>query len=455
MQQFDAIVIGAGQAGSPLAHSLADEGWEVALIEREHLGGSCINYGCTPTKAMLASAQAAHAARNSAPLGIEAEELRVDLDRIIDRKDKIVQGWRDGQQEHADQRPTLHLFRGTGRFAGPHTVIVNGEELSAHKIMINTGTRAARPAITGLDEVPYLTNRSILELRELPDHLVVVGAGYIGLEFGQMFRRFGSQVTIIEVTEQIVPREDNDVAASLQEALEAEGIAFRLSSRCTKIEAHDRESVHLTIETDDGDRQDLIGSHVLIAAGRAPNTEALDLSAAGVETEDGWIPVDGHLETNVKGIYALGDVNGGPAFTHVSYNDFQVVLHNLLHKEKKSTSDRIVPYAMFTDPELGRVGMTEREAIEAGYDLKVGQIPMSWVARAIESGDTDGMMKVVVDGSSDRLLGAAVLSQQGGELVQTLMALMMVDAPWTTFRGATFIHPTLTEGFFTLMDQVK
>lgn len=458
MQEFDAIVVGAGQAGSPLAHSLADEGWKVALIERDHLGGSCINYGCTPTKAMIASARVAHSARDSDRFGVDTGDVRVELDRVIDRKDEIVQAWRQGQQEHAENRPSLHLYRGTGRFAGAHTVEMKGERLVADLIFINTGTRAALPPIDGLDQVSYLTNKSILELRELPEHLLVIGGSYIGLEFGQMFHRFGSQVTIVEMSSQIAPTEDADVAASLQDALEAEGLEIHLSSLCTNAHQDEDGQVHLAVKDDEtGESRHLSGSHLLLATGRVPNTDDLNLAAAGVEHVDGWIPVDEHLQTNVEGIYALGDVNGGPAFTHISYNDFQIVLHNLLAKgeNRKSTEDRIVPYAMFTEPELGRVGLTERQARQNGHRIKAGSIPMDWVARAIESGQTKGMMKVVIDAETDRLLGAAVLGPGGAELVQTLMSLMMTDAPWTTFKGAVFIHPTLTEGFFTLMDNVE
>ncbi len=456
MKGFEAIIIGSGQAGNPLAHNLADSGWKVALIEREHMGGSCINYGCTPTKTMLASAQMAHYARRAPQFGVQTGEVRVNLAEVVARKDKIVREWRAGQEHHATSRPNITLYRGAARFTGPHTVAVNDEELTAPHIFINTGTSPLILPIEGIESVPYLTNRNIMDLTRVPDHLLVIGGSYIGLEFGQMFRRFGSEVTIIEYMEQIIPREDADVAAALQEALEAEGIRFHLASQATGVEPAADGSLRLTVQgRNDGESRVLTGSHILLAAGRRPNTDELGLEAAGIETRRGWIPVNEYLETNVPGVYALGDVNGGPAFTHIAYNDFQIVFYNLLHTDKRSTAGRIVPYALFTDPELGRVGMTEKEARAAGRPIKVGTIPMGWVARAIERDETAGLMKVVVDANTDRILGAAILGVAGAELVQTLMALMMADAPWTLFHKAVYIHPTLTEGFFTLMDNVK
>ncbi|MFQ5614692.1 MAG: mercuric reductase [Anaerolineae bacterium] len=456
MKTYQAIIIGSGQAGNPLAHNLADQGWKVALIEREHMGGSCVNYGCTPTKTMLASAQIAHYARRAPEFGVRTGEVSIDLPKIVALKDKIVHDWRSGQEHHATSRPNITLYRGAASFTGPHTVSVNGEELTAEHIIINTGTSPLILPIDGIHQVPYLTNRNIMDLQEVPEHLLVIGGSYIGLEFGQMFRRFGSEVTVVEYMDQLVPREDEDVAQALQEALEAEGIRFLLSSEATQV-AQDRDGrLTLTVEArNGGGSRQLQGSHILLAAGRRPNTAGLNLEAAGIEAKRGWIPVNEYLETNVPGVYAAGDVNGGPAFTHIAYNDFQILYHNLLHEEKRSTQGRIVPYALFTDPELGRVGLTEREARQAGYNIKVGSIPMSWVARAIERNETAGMMKVVIDADTERILGAAILGSSGAEVVQTLMALMMADAPWTLFYKAVYIHPTLVEGFFTLMDNVE
>ncbi|MBI3983307.1 MAG: mercuric reductase [Gemmatimonadetes bacterium] len=455
MKTFQAIVIGSGQAGDPLARELADRGWTVALIEREHLGGSCINYGCTPTKTMLASAQIAHYARRAAEFGVRVGPVGLDLAAVVSRKNDLVSRWRQAHEKGVAKRPGMTLYRDAARFTGPRTVAAGGDELTAEHVFINTGTRPLVLPIRGIERVPYLTNRTILDLTEVPEHLVVVGGSYVGLEFGQMFRRFGSRVTIVEFADQIIPREDEDVARTLREALEAEGIAFHTSAEVTSVEGG-AGRLRLTIAPRAGRApQTVEASHLLLAAGRAPNTDDLGLDAAGIAHTRGWITVNEYLETNVPGVYALGDVNGGPAFTHISYHDFQIIYHNLFHAEKLSTTGRLVPYALFTDPELGRVGLTERDARAAGRSIKVGKIPMGRVARAIERSETAGLMKVVVDAETERILGAAILGVGGGELVQTLMALMMADAPWTLFREAVYIHPTLTEGFYALMDSVR
>jgi len=455
MNLFDAIVIGSGQAGNPLAHRLADKGWTVALIEREHLGGSCINYGCTPTKTMLASAQIAHYARRAPDFGVRVGPVTVDLATVVSRKNAIVQQWRSGQEKHAAKRPTITVFRGAAWFVAPHAVEVNGEQLTSEHIFINTGTSPLVPPIEGIESVPYLTNRDVMDLTEVPEHLVVVGGSYVGLEFGQMFRRFGSRVTVVEYTDQIVPREDADVAEALRAALAGEGIAFHVSAEVAEV-ARSNGTIQVTVKDQRrGEREVLDASHILLASGRRPNTDGLGLDVAGILSDRGWVKVNEYLETSVPGVYALGDVTGGPAFTHISYNDFQIAFHNLFYEAKLSTAGRLVPYALFTDPELGRVGMTEKEARASGRSIKVGTIPMSRVARAIERNETAGLMKVVVDADTDRILGAAILGTGGGELVQTLMALMMTDAPWTLFYRAVYIHPTMTEGFFALMDSVK
>ncbi len=452
--KYDAIIIGSGQAGNPLSESLTDQGLEVALIERAHLGGTCINTGCTPTKTMVASAQVAYYARNAARWGVHTGEVRVDLPKIIARKDAIVRSFRSGHERKVESRDNLHLYRGHARFLGPRQVVVGEDVLESERIFINTGTRTDLPRLEGLDQVNYLTNASLMEVQELPEHLLVLGGGYIGLEFGQMFLRFGSRVTVVHRGEEILTREDPDVAGELQKALEAEGMRFVLQARTTRAAKKDGR-IELSIEAGNGS-QTLTGSHLLVATGRRPNTDDLGLDRAGVETDKrGFIKVNARLETNVPGIWALGDVKGGPAFTHISYDDYQIVYGNLFEGRNLSIENRLVPYSVFTDPQLGRVGMTEKEARATGRKLKIGKIPMSWVARAIERDETAGLMKLIVDAESDRILGAAILATEGGELIQTLGAVMLTGAPYTILKGAIYIHPTLAEGFFSLMDDVK
>ncbi len=454
MPRYDAIVIGSGQAGNPLSHKLADSGWSVALIEREHLGGTCVNTGCTPTKTMIASAQVAYYAGHAAKWGVETGDVRVDLARIVARKDAVVNQWRSGQERNVEKRKTLHLYRGQARFIGPHKVQVGDEQLEGERIFINTGTRPTVPAIEGLKQIDYLDNASIMRLTEVPEHLLVLGGGYIGLEFGQMFRRFGSQVTVIHRNDQLLPHEDADVATALQQALESEGIRFILNANTTRV-VRDGQGVALTVEAGGG-TQVLHGSHVLVATGRRPSTDDLGLGDAGIQTDDrGYVRVNERLETTVPGVWALGDVKGGPAFTHISYNDYQIVYGNLVEGKKLTTTDRPVPYAVFTDPQLGRVGMTEKEARASGRRLKIGKMPAGWVARAIERDETAGLMQIIVDADTDRILGAAILSAEGGELVQILGFVMLAGAPYTLLKGAVYIHPTMAEGFWTLMEQVK
>ena len=454
MPVYDAVVIGSGQAGNPLCYKLADLGWAVALIERDHLGGTCINTGCTPTKTMVASAQIAHYARHAERWGVSTGEVKVDLTKIVARKDQIVQQWRSGLQHKVDARKNLHLYHGQARFIDPHHVRVGDQTLEAKRIFINTGTRPHIPELEGLRQIDYLTNASIMQLKQLPEHLLVLGGGYIGLEFGQMFRRFGSQVTIIHNGEQILPREDADVTSELQKALQNEGIRFILNAQTTRVDKSHGEVV-VTMTTEKGS-ETMGGTHLLVATGRRPNTDDLGLENAGVETtRQGFIRVNSRLETNVSGIWALGDVKGGPAFTHISFNDYQIVSANLVEGKNRSTDNRLVPYAVFTDPQLGRVGLTEKEARAAGRKLKVGKIPMTWVARAIERDETAGLMKVVVDADTDRILGAAILSTEGGEVVQILGFVMLADAPYTLMKGAIYIHPTLAEGLWSLMEEVR
>lgn len=452
--KFDAIVIGAGQAAKPLSYALADLGWKIVFIERAELGGSCVNTGCIPTKTMVASAQVAHYARDASRWGVRTNAVSVDLPAVVARKNKIVLGARDAIQKGVDRRPNIRLVRGHARFIAPHQVQVGDETFESEKIFIDTGTEPQIPKIPGIDSIPFLTNVSIMELQDVPKHLLILGGGYIGLEFGQMFRRFGSQVTIVHRGKQLMPAEDEDIVKELQKALEAEAISFQLSSRTTLIENRGGEVV-LTVETPRG-RQTITGSHLLVATGRTPNTEDLGLDKAGIVTNDrGFINTNGRMETNVPGVWALGDVKGGPAFTHISYNDFQIAYANLIEGKNLTIENRYLPYALFTDPQLGRVGITEREARASGKKFKMGTYALTSVPRAIEKGETMGLMKIIVDATTDRILGAAILSSEGGELVQILGAMTLANAPYTVLKGAVYIHPTLAEGFFGLMESVK
>jgi len=452
--KYDAIIIGSGQAGNPLTYRLADLGWHVALIEKKQLGGTCINVGCTPTKVMVHRAQIAHYARNAARWGVNAANVSVDLPKIVAQKDEVVLSFRSNQQKQADKRPNVKLYRGHARFVAPHQLKVDDDLLESEKIFIDTGGRPIVPQIPGLDTSGFLTNETIMQLTAVPQHLLVLGGGYIGLEFAQMFRRFGSRVTIIHNASQILPREEPEISAELRKALASEDIQFVLNARTTRVENKD-DKIELALDGPDAPSL-LSGSHLLVATGRAPNTEDLGLDQAGIATDKkGFVQVNGRLETNVPGVWALGDCKGGPAFTHISYNDFQIVYGNLLEGKNLSIENRYVPYCVFTDPQLGGVGLTEEEARAKGHKLKIGKIPMSYVARALERGETAGMMKIVIDASNDRILGASILSSEGGEIVQILGAMMLANQPYTLLKGAVYIHPTLAEGFFALMEDVK
>ncbi len=453
MPHFDAIVIGSGQAGVPLSEKLADHGWAVALIEKGDFGGTCINTGCTPTKTMIASAEVAHYARNADRWGVRAGAVSVDLPKVVARKDRVVAQSRSGLNRKVEERKTLHLYRGNARFIGAHVIRVGEEQLESERIFINTGMRPVVPPLEGLGGIDFLDNASIMRLTEVPEHLVVLGGGYIGMEFGQMFRRFGSRVTVVERSQQILAHEDADVAEALQQALEGEGIRFVMGATTTRV-GKEQGGVAVSVEMK-GTTEKVRGTHLLVATGRRPNTDDMGLQDAGVQTDQrGFIRVNNRLETSVPGVWALGDVKGGPAFTHISFNDYQIVYANLVDGKALTTDNRPVPYAVFTDPQLGRAGMTEKEARAAGRRLKVGKIPMSWVARAVERDETAGLMKLVVDAETDRILGAAILASEGGEIVQILQAVMLAGAPYTLLKEAIFIHPTLAEGFWTLMEAV-
>jgi pyruvate/2-oxoglutarate dehydrogenase complex dihydrolipoamide dehydrogenase (E3) component len=452
--KYDAIIVGSGQAGNPLSFRLADLGWSVALVEEKNLGGTCINVGCTPTKTMVHRAQVAHYARNAARWGIHTSDVRVDLAKIVAQKNEVVLSFRGGQQRRVDERKKLRLYRGHARFVAPHQLQVGDKLLESEKIFVDVGGRPNIPSIPGLPDVPFLTNESIMQLATVPEHLLILGGGYIGLEFGQMFRRYGSRVTVLHQGAQIVPREDSEIAAELQKALEVEGLQFVLNARTEAV--HQKNGSITLSYKDSAAASEVTGSHLLVATGRIPNTDDLGLDKAGIATnKDGSIKVNARLETSVVGVWALGDCKGGPAFTHISYNDFQIVYANLVEGKSLTIENRPVPYCVFTDPQLGGVGTTEKEARAKGYKLKIGKCPMTNVARAIERGETAGLMKIVVDASNDRVLGASILASEGGELVQILGTLMLANQPYTLLKGAVYIHPTLAEGFFALMEDVK
>jgi pyruvate/2-oxoglutarate dehydrogenase complex dihydrolipoamide dehydrogenase (E3) component len=452
--KYDAIVIGSGQGGNPLAYALADHGWNVALIEKANVGGTCVNTGCTPTKTMVASAQVAYYARNAAKWGVKAENIQVDLPAVIARKNRVVQLFRGGNEKKIADRKNLKLYRLHARFTGPHTVQAGDEVIESEKIFIDTGTRAEPAPIPGIESVGYLTNESIMELQQIPEHLMILGGGYIGLEFGQMFRRFGSRVTVIHRRGQLLAREDPEIANGLQKALEAEGIEFRMNTNTTKVE---KQGAQMTLTlASGGGTQTVTGTHLLCATGRRANTDDLGIDKAGIAVDaQGYIKVNRRMETSVPGVWALGDVKGGPAFTHISYNDYQILWANMIEGKNLSTENRYLPYSLFTDPQLGRVGVTEKEARASGRKLKIGSYPMANVSRAIERDETTGLMKIIIDGETDKILGAAILGIEGGETVQILGMMMLAGAPYTLLKGAVYIHPTLAEGFFGLMESVK
>jgi pyruvate/2-oxoglutarate dehydrogenase complex dihydrolipoamide dehydrogenase (E3) component len=450
--KYDAIVIGSGQGGNPLAGQLAARGEKVAIIESHLLGGTCINTGCTPTKTMVASAQVAHYARMAERWGVRAGEVSVDLPAVLKRKKEVVEEFRSGWSKKFEGK--VDVYRERARFTGPKQIAAGERKLEGARIFIDTGSAPTIPPIEGLHGVPYLTNVSLLELDELPEHLLVLGGGYVGLEFGQMFRRFESAVTVVQSAARILSSEDDDITAELQKSLEAEGVKFLLNRRATKV-TRDGKQIRLTVKGEGGEEA-ITGSHLLIAVGRTPQTKDLDLEKAGVKTDQkGYIVVNERLETTATDIWALGDVTGGPAFTHISYNDYQIIYGNLYEGKGLSTKTRLVPYAIYTDPALGRVGLTEKAARATGRKLKIGKVPMSNVARAIERSETAGLMKLVVDADRDHILGAAILAAEGGETVQILSTLMLAERPYTLLKGAIYIHPTLAEGFFGLMDSVK
>jgi pyruvate/2-oxoglutarate dehydrogenase complex dihydrolipoamide dehydrogenase (E3) component len=455
---YDAIVIGSGQGGAPLAGRLAGAGWRAAIIEKEYLGGTCVNVGCTPTKTMVASARVAYLARRGVDYGVSTAPVAVDQTVVRKRKREIVESFSSGSRRGLERWEKLDLLMGEARFSGPKRVTVELNEggtrtLTADKIFINVGARPAVPPIPGLEAVPYLTSTTVMELDAVPEHLIVLGGGFIGLEFGQMFRRFGAAVSVVEREPRLAPREDPDVCGAISEILEEDGIEVLLGSAATEV-SKVGDMLRLTLAGPDGGRT-VEGSHLLVALGRRSNSDRLNLEATGVEVnERGFIPVNERLETNVSGIYALGDVKGGPAFTHISYDDFRVLSTNLLEAGNATIEDRFVPYTVFIDPQLGRVGLTEEQAKAQGLNYRVATMPMSHVARAIEVDETRGLMKVVVDAESKQILGCAVLGLEGGELMSMIQIAMMGKLPYTGLRDATFAHPTLAESLNNLFGKL-
>jgi pyruvate/2-oxoglutarate dehydrogenase complex dihydrolipoamide dehydrogenase (E3) component len=448
--KYDAIVIGAGQGGGPLATALAGAGWKTALIEQEHVGGTCVNEGCTPTKTMVASARVAYLARRAADYGVHTGPISIDMTVVRKRKRDIVESFRSGSEQSIKAAQGLDFLMGQARFSDPKQldVILNSggtRQIHAEKIFINTGERPAQPSLNGVEQVPVLNSTSIMELDAVPEHLLIVGGGYVGLEFGQMFRRFGSQVTIIQRGAHLLTREDEDVADAVAKLLREDGVEVLLQATPLQVTKQANEQLQLRVQTTDGERT-LVGSHLLMAAGRTPNTNMLNAAATGIVLDEhGYIPVNDHLETSVTGVYALGDVKGGPAFTHISYDDFRILRTNLLQHGDASIHDRLVPYTVFIDPQLGRVGLSETEARKQGRTIRVAKMPMNYVARALETDEARGFMKAVVDAHNGQILGCAILGIEGGEIMSALQMAMMGKLPYTILRDAVFAHPTLAE----------
>jgi dihydrolipoamide dehydrogenase len=448
-KRYDAIVIGSGQGGNPLSMALAKAGKKTALIERQYIGGTCVNYGCTPTKTMFNSARVAYLSRRSSDYGVHTDPVSVNMTEVRARKQGVVQSFRDGGLRGIEGTSGLDLLKGEACFTGAHSIDVQLKDggtvsLTADNIVINTGGRPAKPDLAGAENISFLDSTSIMELDEVPEHLLVMGGGYIGLEFGQMFRRYGSQVTIVQRSERLLNREDDDVADELAKILREDGITLFLKAGAVSV-AQSGGVTSLTVRTADGE-QTLTGSHLLVATGRTPNTEDLNLAAAGIETDKhGFIRVNDRLETNVPGVYAIGDVKGGPQFTHISYDDYRIMRTNLIEGGDATVKDRMVPYTVFIDPQLGRVGLTEADARARGLNVRIARLPMTSVARAIEMSETRGFIKAVVDAETKLIVGCSVLGVEGGELMAMIQIAMMGGVSYTKIRDAIFAHPTLAE----------
>nr|WP_282580372.1 FAD-containing oxidoreductase [Sphingomonas faeni] len=450
MRRFDAIIVGAGQAGPPLAGRLTAAGMTVALIERKLVGGTCVNTGCMPTKTLVASAYAAHLARRAAEFGVRTGEVGIDMQAVAARARKVVTDARTGNETWLEGMAGLTLLRGHARFTGPGTIKVDGEELTAPRIFLNVGGRASVPDMPGVGDVPHLDNTNMVALQAVPEHLVVVGGSYIGLEFAQMYRRFGAAVTVVERGERLIAHEDADVSEAVRAILEDEGVTVRIGANCIAFAAHDA-GVAVSVDCHAGEPV-VVGSHVLLAVGRRPNTDDLGLELAGIATDaKGYVIVDELLQTNVPGIWALGDCNGRGAFTHTAYNDFEIVAANLLDGDDRTLSQRLVGYALYIDPPLGRVGMTQAQAEKSGRPILVSTRPMTRVGRAIEKGETKGFMKIVADAETQRILGAAILGTGGDEAIHGILDMMHADQPVSALRWAVPIHPTVSELIPTLL----
>lgn len=450
MEKFDAIIIGSGQAGNPLAKRLSREGMRVAVVESAHIGGTCINYGCTPTKTLVGLAKNVTQARGASKYGIILKNEVPDYKLISQRKDEVVGVYRKGLEKRLFEDANITVFHGKGSFSGYKEIQVkladlNYRSITANLIFINTGARAHIPNIEGLQSVNFLTSKSILELDYLPKELLIIGGGYVSLEFAQLFQRLGSQVTIVEQSVRLLPKEDEDVGLEITQILEAEGVKIITGATTRRVWANSEESVSVEILSE-GKPQTVSGSHLLIATGRRPNTDDLNLPETGVQIDEkGFIPVNDYLETKVAGIYALGDVKGGPAFTHVSYHDYIVLTENLFDKKTSSIRNRLIPYCVFIDPELGRVGLTEKEATELNFDFLVAKMKTSFIARAVEVGETSGFIKAIVDNKTRKILGVAVICPNGGELMSLLQVAMMGGLTYDQLRDTMFAHPTYAE----------
>ena len=453
--RYDAIIIGAGQSGPPLAGRMNQEGLKVAIIERKLMGGTCVNVGCIPTKTLVGSARAAYYVQQALEFGVVIEgDVRVDMKKVKARKDQITGESNRGVTAWVEGMENVDLYRGHARFIDAGTVEVNHELLKADKIFIDVGARARVPDMPGLADVPFLTNSTMMEVDFLPEHLIIIGGSYIGLEFAQMYRRFGSEVTVVEMADRIIPREDEDVSAAVQDVLEGEGVNFRLQAECVTARPHE-QGVAVGVSCEVGPNE-VIGSHLLLAVGRVPNTDDLGLKNTGVETnERGLITVDGQLRTNVPGIWAIGEVNGRGAFTHTTYNDYEIVAANLFDNDARRTNDRILCYGLFIDPPLGRIGMTEQQVRDSGRRALMGKRMMTRVGRAREFGETRGFIKIMVDADSEEILGAAILGLNGDEAIHCLLDVMYAKKPYTVISRAVHIHPTVAELIPTVLQEMQ